>query len=342
MHPNTTILVGLATCAAIGLALRSAADEGDTSASRPADHDVTSWLAELELPLHITPGGSVSLRWSAPTECVGIYRVRIDEEMPERVARFFNRQPEHSQTFLITAPHSRPEGGVDDRGRPVVRGRVFATSDNAGVRPLESTEPLPIALARDYRTSELGVGPSAPDAACRNRSWDAIEDALALGWPWLAEHRVAPGDSWSGARVEGRCNETACLTSDGMAGPRAHGGICATPPWRERLVARVSAGGQRFAAIESHWQDREDLDEIEGGTITRRRALISETDGRLAWSDIEVSHRWSEIRRHVVIESIDDCPGSLRAAGWKPAPELEQGAAQARLAFETREAGSEG
>jgi hypothetical protein len=336
MSPRSIIFVTLAIGTGLGIAVRLAVEPPATDAKIDAS-EVSDWLFDRGIELGPRETRARLLRWRPPEECIVVYRIRVDEEMPDGVARFFNRSPEHSEAWLALTPHPHPDAGRDASGLRVVRGRAVLESDDAGVKPYETGAPSPISSTRDYYASGLGLGPAAPDAACRNRSWDALEDALALGWPWLAPQRIAPGESWAGAPVEGRCNETACLTSDGVAGARAHERICATPGWRETWVGDAVAGEEVFTAIESTWQDRGDLEEIEGGTSTTRRALLSPVHGRLAWARVEVLHRWSQVQREIVIESVDACPGSLRAAGWDAPPEVvEQADRMAARALEDR------
>jgi hypothetical protein len=313
MQPRSIILISLIAAVAAGLVARafvpSLSDQGSSV-------EIDAWLEGLDLQTTVVLDEPTRLAYVPPTDCVEVYAVTVTEQMADEVARFYNRRPEVSDAVLSIGRHERPQAGTDPDGRVVTRVLTNMNSDDIGVRPHASTEPTPMNQRRDAFSSARGLGPAAPDAACRNRSWDPIEDALALGWPWLDPRKLQVGDSWTGARVEGRCNETACLTADGVAGPKAHERACVTASWNERLVALVDVGWHRFAAVESTWRDREDLEEIEGGTLTTRSALISTDSGRLARARVVVEHRWSGIRREVRIDSIDACPGSLAAAGW--------------------------
>jgi hypothetical protein len=44
--------------------------------------------------------------------------------------------------------------------------------------------------------------------------------------------------------------------------------------------------------------------------VTERRALIAAESGRLRWAQAVVDHRWSGIRRRIVVEAVDDCAGT--------------------------------
>ena len=105
---------------------------------------------------------SADLRWRAPGSCVEVYRVRIDEEFRDAsVAIFVGREEDHSSWLLALG-----RAGTRTLG-------VLAREDlDDEVR------------VRELSWSASAIGPAAPDFACRRRSWDPIEDALA---PRLAE-----------------------------------------------------------------------------------------------------------------------------------------------------------
>lgn len=319
MPTRSFTVLAVLGCTIAGLAVRMSGEDVSAPEAEPFPGD---WLQEHGVALVPAPEGHHALRYSPIEECVQGYRVSIEETMPDRVAQFFNRRPEQSEALLVLSTHEDEASAIDRAGQPVRKGTLVFQSPDAGVRAYTSTEPTPLDLERDFYSSPTAIGPAAPDAACRKRSWDAVEDALALGWPQLSPHRVRTGETWTGARVEGRCNETACLTPDGLAGAGAHDLACVTPSWTETLVGVADAGWHRYAAIVGHWRDREDAEDIEGGVITERRALLNIDNGRLAWSETRVLHRWSQIERRIVIESIDNCPGSLASIGWEPPADL--------------------
>src|SRR5690606_27319131 len=139
------------------------------------------------------------LRWRAPGECVEVYRFRVDEYYRDASVETFVGRPEEHATHHLALAHD-PTRAPGDRLRPVIG---MLTRADAEVR------------VRELWWSEIEVGPSAPDFACRRRSWDLLEDALALGWPKLPGTTTHVGERWTGARVEGRCHETVCLDAEG-------------------------------------------------------------------------------------------------------------------------------
>jgi len=191
---------------------------------------------------------------------------------------------------------------------------------------------------RELLLSATLVGPAAPTAACLPRTWDPMDDALALGWPRLPARPVALGEHWKGARVEGRCNRTACVDPQTyMGGPDNHDRSCTTQDWDEQLVGILEIGGERFAAVESHWSDGHPLVSAE------RRVLISVDHGRPVWARVVIDHRpaqlgddntYAPVERSWTMESIDTCPGSLNAAGWQRPDDVVEAGARAKSRFE--------
>ena len=246
MPTHSFTILAVLGCTTVGLAVRMTGEDAEDQVVETFDGD---WLQEHGVTLAPAPEGHYALRYSPVEACAQGYRVSIEETMPDRVAQFFNRRPERSEAVLVLSPHEDAQTTRDPSGQPVFKGTLVFQSPDAGVRAYASTEPTPLDLERDFYSSPTTLGPAAPDAACRKRSWDAVEDALALGWPQLSPHRVRTGETWTGARVEGRCNETACLTPEGVAGASAHG-----PRLRLAVLARDTrrGRGRGLASLRRH------------------------------------------------------------------------------------------
>ncbi|MBC8073839.1 MAG: hypothetical protein IAG13_36310 [Deltaproteobacteria bacterium] len=177
--------------------------------------------------------------------------------------------------------------------------------------------------SRDVFASAQQYGPSAPTAACFPRTWDPMEDALALGWPHLPEHPVLVGERWTGGRVEGKCNRSPCVDPlTGGGGPDQHHRACVSMSWSERLAGVYEIAGERFALVESHWDDGHPGQ----GISTDRLTLISIEHGRPTWSRTVIDHRFPQpaadrslqpVVRTWVMESMDACPGGLATLGWQ-------------------------
>jgi hypothetical protein len=230
---------------------------------------------------------TADLRWRSPGECVEVYRVRIDERFRDAsVARFVGREEEHSSWLLA----------LGRRGQQTLGVLVREDADD------EVRE-------RELSWSAKEVGPAAPDFACRRRSWDPIEDALALGWPSLPGARVRVGEAWIGASVEGRCHETVCANEHGKF---EHDRRCRARPWHEQL-----AGADDGVAVTvSDWDDGHVLDQA--GISTSRTSLIH--DGRPLWVSASVEHRWSGLSRSLELIRIDDCSDTSLATADDGAP----------------------
>ena len=152
-----------------------------------------------------------TLAWQAPAACPQVFRVQIDERYPDGLAAMLRTTPEQSESFLAVAGPA--QGGETWPPGPVPEDRVFVgrslfRGPKTQGRPLE----------REFALSAALAGPASPDAPCFERTWDPVEDALALGWPALPGRMVAVGETWRGARVEARCNRSACVD------PKTRGG----------------------------------------------------------------------------------------------------------------------
>jgi hypothetical protein len=224
---------------------------------------------------------SAELRWRPPDRCIEVYRVRIDEHHRDAsVARFVGREEEHSSWLLALGHRGQQRLGL--------------------LVPEDAAEDV---RERELVWSATEIGPAAPDFACRRRSWDPIEDALALGWPSLPGARVRVGAAWIGASVEGRCHETVCANEQGKF---EHDRRCRARPWHEQLAG----AGDGVALILSSWDDGHERDQA--GIFTSRTSLIHE--GRPLWVGANIDHSWSGVDRTLELTRIDDCSG-LSLAG---------------------------
>ncbi len=253
----------------------------------------------LEASLDTRP---IALSWRAPSECVEVYSLRVDEEFrDESVALFLGRAEEHATYLLGLAPTKRASEQAARGAEEVVHARsvLMALSD--------TTEPT---LERDVVIAPTTVGPAAADLACRRRTWDPLEDVLALGWPRLPDHPVRPGDAWQGHPVGGRCHETPCLDDAAEIGEAP----CRARPWRERFAgvllgpAQARPGADEWVVLRSEWDDGhvEAADEGSGrGILTSREAVLGQ--GRPLFVRMALEHRWAGVTRILELRALDDC-----------------------------------
>jgi hypothetical protein len=236
----------------------------------------------------------ILLRWQFDPTCTQVYELDIDETFAhEGVAPFLGRAPEHSRHRLtLAADPQRAE-------------RWLATLEPREVDPSNPARTRELHVAADRRA----IGPRAPDLACRNRSWDVLEDALALGWPTLPESAPRAGERWIGDAVGGRCHETVCLDATGSFDPARS---CQAMPWHESLAGFArDADGTTITLLRSHWHDdHEDETATIGITTTRELALA---EGRLLLARAEVEQRWSGVIRQLELRRVDTCPLARRA-----------------------------
>lgn len=284
--------------------------------------------AALNLPLEPADTAVADLRWRPPTTCAQVYRITVDDDYPANAEKAFGVPAERSVSTLSLDrdPYAKADGAVSPRlaADQLWKGRLLFFGPKTQDRELE----------RELFFSGTQVGLASPDAACFERTWDPIEDALALGWPTLPGRLVAIGERWSGGRVESRCNRSACADPiTGNGGPDAHHLSCVTMPWRETLEGiyevpgqgQAQAQPQRVAAIASYWSDGHPP---EHGIWSERQALVSVDDGRLLAAEITIHHNRYKITRNLRIEAVDACPGGVAALGGAPSepPEGAEGA----------------
>lgn len=301
----------LASLVAIGLwrwwlaPRQQAASERETAASIALRRATIETLAEhgIDVQLDDRSAAQEDLSWRAPGECVEVYRMRVDERHRDAsVAAFIGRDEEHASYYLALA-------------RAPNRARQADAIPVLGVLTVASEQPR----VRELWWSATTVGPSAPDFACRRRSWDPLEDALALGWPRLPAARTLVGARWVGSIVGGRCHETVCLDPDGTFG---HALPCRARPWTEQLVG----ADQDLALILSDWDDGHDPARPELGIFTSREVVIE--DGRPLYVRAVIEQRWAGVRRELSLVRLDDCSAHSLAT---PADPLHVKEARARL-----------
>lgn len=272
---------------------------------------VREQLGVLGLAVEPIDEALVPMAWQAPPrECPHVYRIDVNYAPPQAL------EADSSSSLGLQLTAKAPDTIVD--GAPI---------PDHEVAPLEMFyQGLRVerrGTVRDLWLSRSFAGPAAPTAACMPRTWDPMEDALALGWPLLPRHFVAVGATWTGLRVEGKCNRSACVDPDtGGGGPDQHHRVCVTPSWSETLLGVYEIGSERFAWVESRWSDGQPPDK---GIWTERRSLISIDHGRPAWSQTKIHHGFPQmaadrsfapVERTWTMTSIDTCPGSLATAGW--------------------------
>lgn len=265
-----------------------AAAESETAKLVEQRRATIETLAEFGIAVELEDRAATAevLAWRAPGECVEIYRMRVDERHRDpSVASFVGREEQHGSYYLAIA-------GL----------RSDTRSDLRSDRPAPALGVLTVA-GEEPRVRELwwgphAVGPSAPDFACRRRSWDPFEDALALGWPRLPGARTFVGARWQGAEVGGRCHETVCLDPDGSF---AHAIPCRARPWAEQLIGAEAT----LALILGDWDDGHDPARLELGIFTSREIVIDE--GRPLYVRAVIEQRWAGVRRELSLVRLDDC-----------------------------------
>ncbi len=273
--------------------------------------EAIAWAnAGLRLDLKPAQTSVIDLRWRAPTNCTQVYRITIDDEYPQSIARAFGSEAEKSVSTLALALDPYAKTPKHDL---VTAPRLDADELWQGRLVFFGPKSEDRLLARELFFSGTQVGLGSPDAACFERTWDPIEDALALGWPRLPGRLTALGEQWRGSRVESRCNRSACADPiTGNGGADAHDLTCTTMAWRETLEGIYEQNGQRVASITSFWSDGHPLDQ---GIWSERQSLISSDDGRLIAAEIVIHHNRYKITRNLRIEAVDSCPGGLPALG---------------------------
>ena len=139
--------------------------------------------------------------------------------------------------------------------------------------------------------------PAAPDAECRARARDRLEDVLALGFPRLPGPPTAAGLPWPGPTPTAACARAACVTG----GPRA---TCAAAPWLEQIEAQE---GSRLT-IEGNF--------AVGEFIAHRTAVFDRERGRLltAESTVETPDGGRSLRLTMCTRSGQGTPTTPQAS----------------------------
>jgi hypothetical protein len=218
-----------------------------------------------------------------------------------------------STLALAVDPYAPPQPGADG-----VAPRLAADALWRGRSLFFGPRTQDREILRELVLSGTRIGPGSPDAPCFERTWDPLEDALGLGWPALPGRLTAIGERWVGARVESRCNRSACADPEtGEGGAKAHPRSCATMSWRETLEGIYTATGadgelERVAAIASYWSDG---NPPELGIWSERTSLVAVDSGRLIASEITIHHNRYKVTRSLRVEAVDACPGGTPALG---------------------------
>jgi hypothetical protein len=291
---------------------------GEPLATYEALPELRAALADTGLEPIAVDTGIAALAWQAPSaSCSHVFRLRAHYE-PELM-----HEGDHDDTLAIGLAPKQSRAG---QGAPLPPGETAKLWIwYQGLRAEKRGS------AREVFLSAEQVGPSAPTAACTPRTWDPMEDAFALGWPRLPARIAALDEHWTGLRVEGRCNRSACVNPHtGGGGPDEHERTCVTMSWDERLAGVVEIGGERFALVESRWSDGH-AERGDEGITTRRLALVSIDHGRPVWVRVVIDHpfpqmtaekRMAPVQRTWTLEAIDACPGSLASVGWERPADL--------------------
>lgn len=303
------------TPAAVIALVAACADAPPTAIA--AHDELRTILAPYALEPEVATDGVALLAWQVPTPaCPHAYRLSAVVEPP-----LLHEGPSISTLALAVSDDAVESGsGLPDgppRAGVVVPLDVYYRGLRAEKRGLD----------REAYASAEFLGPAAPTAACMPRTWDPVEDAFALGWPRVPARLTAVGESWTGLRVEGKCNRSACVDpKTGGGGPENHHRACVTMSWQESLVGVYRIGEERVALVRSHWDDgHPGL-----GISTDRHTLVSLDHGRPIWSSTSVNHRFPElvvgnefqpVVRTWTLESADACPGSLAALGFTRRPD---------------------
>lgn len=307
MHGRPIRTSGLALAMLAGCA----EPPGSTIAARLVVKDV---LAPYGLVPESVAVETAALAWQAPEwSCPHVYRLHAHYQPP------LLYEEDNTSTLAL----GREDARASADGRPPPAGETVTLElFYQGFRAEKRGS------SREVYVSAEQIGPSAPTAACTPRTWDPMDDALALGWPRLPARLAAVDEHWPGSLVGGRCNRSACVDpKTGGGGEDSHERTCVTMAWDDRLAGVYEIGGERFALIESHWSDGQmPLEDGQKKAITADRvALVSIDHGRPAWARVTIDHPWPQMSadkelvpvvRTWTLESIDACPGSLASLGW--------------------------
>lgn len=332
----------MVACAALCM-VPGAACGGAAAGSQMEELEVDGVMQPYGLDLTPAKLPSVELGWQAPpNDCPHAYRLTVDYEPTLRFE-------EDGTSGLILGRHPRQQPEPLGAPRTPARASDLARAAQSGAGPIPPGVMVPahlfyrgvraerVGATRDvYLTAEF-AGPAAPTAACMPRTWDPMEDALALGWPKLTGRLTAVGESWNGLPVEGKCARSACVDPQtGGGGADQHDRTCVTAPWHEHLAGLFEVRGELYAWIVSRWSDGHGAAQ---GINTSRQTLVSVEHGRPVWSRTRIDHRFAQpvatggfapVVRTWTLEAIDQCPGSLAAAGWERPPELADEEARLR------------
>lgn len=301
----TWALATLRACAVCTIATTACAEPPDSAVA--ALGQLRSDLALYGLEPVPEATSVATLAWQIPSaSCAHAYRVSSTVDPP------LQHEEASISTVAIAAKPGAEVATEPPRDGETIPFDIYYRGLRAEKRGL---------FREGFANAEL-LGPAAPTAACTARTWDPIEDTIALGWPRLPGRLTAVDEFWTGLRVEGKCNRSACVDPvTGAGGPENHHRACVTMSWRETLDGIYEIAGERVALVRSHWDDGH----AGKGLQADRVALVSIDHGRPVWVRHTLQHRFPELTidstfrpvvRTWVMESADSCPGSLAALGF--------------------------
>ena len=281
-------------------------------------------LAAFDLELVAAPAVIADLRYQAPAAaCAWVYEIASSYEPAQA-------QEPNTISHLALGPAPRGSGDQPPEGLPIPPGAYF--SGRLYYRGIRAEKR---GVARDVYLSGLHAGPTAPTAGCLPQTWDPIEDAMTLGWPKLTGRITAVEEAWTGLRVAGKCNRSACVDpKTGGGGPENHERTCITMDWQNEFAGIYTIGAEHFALVRSLWSDGHGPPEPSNkeGIWSERTSLVALTSGRPVWSRAKIHHNfprptadkkngaWAPVVRTWEMTSIDECAGSMSSLGWERPP----------------------
>lgn len=196
--------------------------------------------------------------------------------------------------------------------------------EGARVRWREATDPAAETRLRTLDFAPAQIGPGAPDAACRDQTYDPFEDFVSFAFVRL-DPEAKRASSWPGHPVRG--DGRTCAAPDSCCAALTCGPVrdvepnaagCQLGRWLEERVAGAARPG--LVRLHSTWSNGLDG---ELGASAERFVDFDAHSGRTLSARIEIHPRGASRVRHVQIVALDRCDGiqplakpEPRAAAW--------------------------